>query len=269
MSISEPARLADAINLLVEYLARADVQNIGAQDAVDCIVICASQVLAQAEILFRALENNPALSKTVVIAGGIGHSTQAIYDAVASHTDYHIVADDVQGLPEARVVGILLERFFDMPQITSRGCRLLFEDESTNCGANASQTRKVLEATGIPTPRTCIVIQDPTMLRRTLASFDKVYEDSDRPPRFLGCPTFIPRVVATATGIAYDYPHLPTRHLWPLERFLDLLAGEIPRLRDDENGYGPRGKGFIKHVDVPHDVVAASDRLRAVLEPSR
>jgi hypothetical protein len=37
--------------------------------------------------------------------------------------------------------------------------------------------------------------------------------------------------------------------------------GEIPRLKDDENGYGPRGKGFIGHVDIPKEVLEAYEEL--------
>jgi len=32
-------------------------------------------------------------------------------------------------------------------------------------------------------------------------------------------------------------------------------------LRDDEDGYGPRGRGFQAHVDVPPEVEAAYDAL--------
>lgn len=37
-----------------------------------------------------------------------------------------------------------------------------------------------------------------------------------------------------------------------------LLWGEIPRLTDDADGYGPRGKNFIAHVDIPTEVRAAN-----------
>jgi hypothetical protein len=37
--------------------------------------------------------------------------------------------------------------------------------------------------------------------------------------------------------------------------------GEVPRLRDDATGYGPRGRGYIAHVDVPDDVEAAYAEL--------
>ena len=41
------------------------------------------------------------------------------------------------------------------------------------------------------------------------------------------------------------------------------MLGEISRLSDDDHGYGPRGAGFIVHVDLPDDVVVAAARLRA------
>jgi len=41
-----------------------------------------------------------------------------------------------------------------------------------------------------------------------------------------------------------------------------LLLGELPRLRDDINGYGPLGRDFIVHVDIPAEVEAAWQILR-------
>ena len=52
--------------------------------------------------------------------------------------------------------------------------------------------------------------------------------------------------------------------MWDMERYLNLLMGEIPRLRDDENGYGPQGKNFIAHVDIPETVQEACERLKEV-----
>lgn len=50
--------------------------------------------------------------------------------------------------------------------------------------------------------------------------------------------------------------------MWDMVRYFNLLIGEIPRLSDDENGYGPNGKGFIAHVEIPIDVRIAFDELR-------
>ena len=51
--------------------------------------------------------------------------------------------------------------------------------------------------------------------------------------------------------------------MWDVDRYRALLMGEVPRLRDDEEGYGPRGAGFIAHVDVPDEVERAWELLRA------
>lgn len=64
-------------------------------------------------------------------------------------------------------------------------------------------------------------------------------------------------------------PDIRSSDLWDDQRFYDLLMGEIPRLRDDGNGYGPKGRGFIAHVDIPDDVEAAWTRLRTNLEFNR
>ena len=49
--------------------------------------------------------------------------------------------------------------------------------------------------------------------------------------------------------------------MWNMERYISLLLGEIPRLSDNEAGYGPKGKDFIAHVDIPEEVRNAFDEL--------
>ena len=55
----------------------------------------------------------------------------------------------------------------------------------------------------------------------------------------------------------------PIFGMWDVQRYLSLLLGEIPRLTDDENGYGPRGRDFIAHVDIPDEVRLAFEELAA------
>lgn len=52
--------------------------------------------------------------------------------------------------------------------------------------------------------------------------------------------------------------------MWDMERYISLLLGEIPRLTDDQNGYGPKGKNYIAHVDIPESIVNAFTELSAV-----
>ena len=50
--------------------------------------------------------------------------------------------------------------------------------------------------------------------------------------------------------------------MWDVDRYVNLLMGEIPRLTDDANGYGPNGKGFIAHVDISNRVLKAFNELK-------
>lgn len=40
--------------------------------------------------------------------------------------------------------------------------------------------------------------------------------------------------------------------------------GEIPRLADNEEGYGSNGKNYLAHVDIPDEVQRAFEELKKV-----
>jgi uncharacterized SAM-binding protein YcdF (DUF218 family) len=198
----------------------------------------------------------------LILCGGIGHSTSLIYDAVARHEKYRAIKDEVMGLPEARALEKIMEKFFDVEKIKSRGCLILVEDKSTNCGSNAIECRRLLEELGFPTPDKCILVQDPTMARRTLASFQKACIDLPVPPILFSCPVFVPKVRIADSELVFDVENVDSEDLWEMNRFLDLIIGEIPRLMDDAEGYGPNGKDFIVHVDIPVEVELAWVRVK-------
>ena len=268
--------LAGDINLIAAWLSKEELADIESSAALDCVVLCGSQLFQQATTLFRALEGNPLLAKVLVITGGIGHSTPGLYEAVSKHAIYCVLSEEIESLPESRVLERILHRFFDFEKITSKGCRLLIEDRSTNCGSNAIETLKLLEASGVTGLQSCVVVQDPTMMRRTVAGFDKVFnESSDRvfgegaSAHFVACPIFVPQMAADNFELNFCVPNVAAKDLWSKERFYELLSGEIPRLRDDVAGYGPAGKGFIVHVDIPKEVEAAANRLQKAFGNSR
>ncbi|MBM7833316.1 hypothetical protein [Clostridium sardiniense] len=47
-----------------------------------------------------------------------------------------------------------------------------------------------------------------------------------------------------------------------MNRYLSLIMGEIPRLLDNKEGYGPKGRGFIVHVEIFKNVLKAYDKLK-------
>jgi hypothetical protein len=97
-----------------------------------------------------------------------------------------------------------------------------------------------------------------------VASFEKAFSGVGT-LRLTSWPTFVPKVRLEGGKLVYDESvGIEASRLWRLPRFLGLLMGEIPRLRDDKEGYGPRGKGFIVHVDIPDEVEEAWRRVKDV-----
>lgn len=258
------ADIVEDVNLLAEFLSDSPLQPDFPTLPVDCIVLCASAVLHGAESIFSALTANPSLTGCLVLCGGIGHSTSLMYDAIKQHPHYFQLGEEVQGLPEARLLEKILDTFFDRSTITSEGCRILVEGQSTNCGQNAVFSRALLEKEGYANIRTCMVIQDPTMMLRTRASFEKAYESAQYSVSITSYPAFIPRVQMSAKSSLEYNGSMAISGLWDMSRFLQLIMGEIPRLRDDQNGYGPRGRGFITHVAIPDYIENAWSRLQRI-----
>jgi hypothetical protein len=70
----------------------------------------------------------------------------------------------------------------------------------------------------------------------------------------------------TSPGAALDRRLGRQRRAWSTadlvaEAVQSLLLGEVPRLRDDADGYGPRGRNLIDHVDIPEQVLLAYRNL--------
>jgi uncharacterized SAM-binding protein YcdF (DUF218 family) len=161
----------------------------------------------------------------LVRAGRVGHLV--LVGGVGHTTDVlRTLLGDAE--TEADLMAAYLEREHGITGV-------LVERESVNCGENVVNARDVVRGAGLD-PRTVGLVQDPTMQRRMDAVFRLVWPEAaavNRPgPR---------------TG----------RFAWPHERWVALVMGEVPRLRDGPDGYGPLGRGFIAHVDVPDAVEAA------------
>ncbi|KXH46657.1 hypothetical protein CSIM01_10875 [Colletotrichum simmondsii] len=307
------ANAACAINTLSSFLSHEEIEDVDGlnqyfrslpdpaapgileqHQATDVIVFCASSVLSLADVVFSAVTTKGIESKeqiftegrntVLVLCGGIGHSTPFLYQAIKNHPVYNVLADEVQGKAESRVLQLIAERWYGIqihdigtveatiqPDDTNKFL-VVVEDRSANCGGNAAESRRVLEACGVYSPRSIVIVQDPTMSRRTVATFQRAYqEQSNVLPQIKSWPTFTPQVRFIDTSmdnvdkdvmaqLVFDdenCTHKTIGGMWSIGRFVDLLMGEIPRLRDDEAGYGPRGKDFIVHVAIPESVDVA------------
>lgn len=274
------------VNLVAEYLA--DYHEPPAIDTPGCAFILAGSAILQVAAATFDYLSRWTTPTTLVIAGGKGHSTQLLYDAVANHPRYRVIASEVESLPEARVLERMLEVFWPelWAKAQSKALTLLTEAESSNCGENAEFALQIIRRHGLDTD-TITMVQEPTMSRRTTASLRKHLGDeaasltergSIAPIQVRAWPTFVPSLTYQNGNFSWSADTLQSsaawsdglgEGLWSPERFMDLILGEIPRLRDDADGYGPRGKGFIPHVDIPPAVMEAYEQLRDTFVSTR
>ncbi|EXG81206.1 YdcF family protein [Cryptosporangium arvum] len=230
-----------AVNTLVEFCARRDVAELtpDALGPVDVVILFGGSILAGGDVFARAIADRVA--GHFVIVGGQGHSTDALRDTCRNVLGW----DDVDGRSEAAL--------FDRYLRERHGVEAdRLETASTNCGTNVRNALELLAAERVP-HRRIVIIQDASMQLRMHACFRLLAPDLE--------------VVNFAAHQARVDEHLrivnPPLGMWSPERYLTLLMGEVPRLTDDEHGYGPAGRGFIAHVDVPAPVREAHAALLA------
>jgi uncharacterized SAM-binding protein YcdF (DUF218 family) len=185
----------------------------------------------------------------MMIVGGVGHSTRYLAENISNSDRYKDIT--VNGRAEADILKELIVKREDIEED-----RIIIENKSTNCGSNAREALKMIKEGG-KKPKTAILLQDPTMQLRTNASFKK--EWGEKETIFINYAPFIPLLKKVEDS--FEYINKEIYGLWDMDRFISLVMGEIPRLRDDENGYGPRGKDYIGHVDISEAVMSAYRRL--------
>jgi uncharacterized SAM-binding protein YcdF (DUF218 family) len=242
--------MVESLRIISDFLARRDVTTLSEVSPVDSIVLIGSSLVGSVRVAAEA--RRLGWSDRILIAGGIGHSTQDLRDQVIAHPEFGSVS--TEGRAEADIFRDILVDFLGVESDA-----VTVENQSTNCGANAAESRRVSDlAGGI---RSCLLIQDPTMQRRTHASFDRAWSDVDS-FRVVSYAPFRPVASNSSSGVLSVSGD--SDPIWPFSRFVSLILGEIVRLRDDENGYGPCGKNFIDHVEIPSSVFEAFEQVESV-----
>ncbi len=243
------------LNDMISFLSRRDIPQLTGHalnagfgiSRADLLIILGSSIPYLAELGARAFLDGVA--RELMIVGGIGHSTKYLAENIRNNPEYRDIA--AENRPEADILREVVSKNTGL-DVNS----IIIENRSTNCGENASQALKVIkERTGIPA--SVIIIQDPTMQLRTHASFLKAW--AGEKTRIISYSPFIPHIKAETGSLKLSDN---IYGLWSFDRFIDLVMGEIPRLRDDQEGYGPKGKNFIAHVDIPDNVLEAYARLQ-------
>ncbi len=248
-NIRELEEKAQRINILGKFcgmrdlpeLTPAEMENRYGFSCADVMVLFGGSILCGGDVLAQAMRS--AAAKKYIIAGGAGHTTPAL------RAQMHLLFPDweTETLPEAELFsGYLMRRY---------GLKAdLLETHSTNCGNNITFLLDLLKEEKIDF-QSIILCQDATMQRRMDAVLRK-YAPQSVIINFAAYEAEA-AVKKGQLGFAREIPGM-----WTMEEYLSLLMGEIPRLRDDAAGYGPRGKNFQAHVDIPESVQAAFSALK-------
>lgn len=231
--------LQQDIQLLSDFLAHRNCM-ITKDIHVDAIVIAGNSFPTIAKAAATYYHH---ISNKIIVCGGLGHSTMLLYENLEK-LGYGPI-DVWSGKSEAECLGTVLEHHG-----VSRE-DILLECTSTNTGANASHMKELLKISKISL-QSMLLLQDPILQLRTYATFQKVFPDMT----IYSYAIFKPEVMMDGSpkqDICKD--------VWDKSRFLSLLLGEMQRVYDDENGYGPCGKQYMIHVDVADEVRHAYVRV--------
>lgn len=242
--------IADCINILGRFCGKRDVPALTQEELkkkygipqADIMVLFGGSILCGGDVLADAIQNK--IARKYIIVGGEGHTTETL--RLKMHSQFPSV--NTGGLSEAGVFDAYLRNRYGLKAD-------FLECKSTNCGNNITYLLDLLKRNDLSF-KSVILAQDATMQHRMEAGLRKyVSEDV----LIINFAVYSADVVTDGTRLFYEKD---IWGMWDIDRYITLLMGEIPRLSDSEDGYGPKGKNFIAHVDIPEEVEKAFSELK-------
>lgn len=214
----------------------------------DVMVLFGGSILCGGDILAKAINDN--IAKTYIIVGGAGHTTNTLREKI------HAARPEIEtaGKPEAEIFSEYIKAVYNVAPD-------YIETKSTNCGNNIIYMLDLIAKNNIEF-NSIILCQDATMQRRMDAGLRKYIDGSIKIINYAAYKTKVISKSNSEQGkatLAFEFePH----GMWNMDRYINLLMGEIPRLTDDRNGYGPNGKNYIAHTQVPQKVQKAFEQMQ-------
>lgn len=182
----------------------------------------------------------------IFLVGGIGHATSFLRQNFAKQGFFF----DTTVSESEMYFRYLRDKYYISEE------KFILETKSTNSGENAQNALDILRSKG-KVPECIFIMNDPTLQRRTRATFEKVWQEEN--VKWFNYVPIIPTIIELEKTLRFSQPELNGQ--WPKEYFYALVLGEMLRLNDDENGYGPNGKNYMNHVEIPLNVWSAYQRI--------
>ena len=226
----------------------------------DVIALLGNQVIATLRAACALIQRSP--QAVLLLSGGIGHSTPLLYDNLRRSNYGGLVREGLvkETMTEAEMAAAVAQAAFQIP-----AGRILIENRSTNTAENARYSLQSLKAANRG-QGPILIVQDPTMQRRSMLTWEREAGIAGWGARALSLAVFVPQVEPGLEPGSAGLPRFIAGQIegtWTMERFVALILGEIRRLRDDEDGYGPKGRNFLPHVEIPGPVIESYLRVCA------
>ena len=248
--------IANCINVLGNFCGKRDIDELTAFELMkkygvekaDVMVLFGGSILAGGDILANAMKNDA--TKKYIIVGGRGHTTASLEEQfykLYPDSDKNSILSEIS---EAEIFRNYLKHKYSLQPD-------FLEIHSTNCGNNITNLLKILKEKNI-TFKNIIISQDATMQLRMEATLKKYLSENIKIINFA---TYSAKVCVKDEKLCFENYIFG---MWDIDRYITLLMGEIARLTDDENGYGPKGAGYTAHIDIPEDVKNAFFVLKQI-----
>ncbi|WP_080657014.1 ElyC/SanA/YdcF family protein [Selenomonas ruminantium] len=244
MGQKEMAKIAEAVNILGNFCGPRDIDKLttaALEDKyhiprVDVAVLFGGSILAGGEVFAEIMKKQ--LAEKYIIVGGAGHTTETLQRKMAACLGRKVPSDACEA-----------ELFNEYLQEKHGLAADYLEKESTNCGNNITFLLSLLEKEKLPHD-SVLMVQDATMQRRMEAG----WRHHAGAGLVVNYAAYKVKVTGNEKGLAYE--GVPAG-MWDMDRYVELLMGDAQRLQDTPDGYGPKGKNFIAHVNMPFEVKEA------------
>ncbi|MBO0472447.1 YdcF family protein [Enterococcus ureasiticus] len=231
-------------NTVIDYLS-AQEQVTGKYD----LAILAGNSLPYLADELIALYKQGKADKFMLV-GGIGHATSFL------QKNFKNSGFEVSDVSETEMYLAYFKEKYNLDEHL-----FLAESTSTNSGENAIFSLNIIKEKKL-NPKKVLLLEDPILQRRIKATFEKEWRETNAV--FTNYVPIIPYVKSVDEKIIFEDDRL--NGLWSKDYFLSLVLGEIPRLRNDVNGYGPKGKNYIGAVEIPKQVSQSYEKLCQVYD---
>lgn len=242
--------IANKINILSDFCSKRDLASLNKESLLssygiakaDLLILFGGSIIEGFDVAGKGFLEG--ISDNFMLVGGEGHTTEKLRDTVKG------LFPNLQITKESEAS--IMKKYISSKYNLSK---FYLEENSTNCGNNVTYAIDLIKRNNLPL-KNIIIIQDSTMQLRMDAVFKKYIPHSN----IINFAPYRAKVIVKDNKLQFENNNI--LGMWEMDKFISLLMGEIPRLHDTKDGYGPKGQNFLAHIHIPSEVLDAFDYLK-------